>query len=102
VLAGEALPAALVRQWAAGRRVFNAYGPTGTTVWGTVHACAAGPDAPPIGAPIANTRVYVLDALQRPVPIGVPGELYLAGDGLARGYLNRPGLTAERFVPDPF
>ncbi len=84
-------------------RLVNHYGPTENTVvttWATVS-----PDwdsMPPIGKPIANTRVYVLDRNMAPVPVGVPGELYIAGDGLARGYRNRPDTTAEKFVPDPF
>ncbi|MFJ5292764.1 amino acid adenylation domain-containing protein, partial [Streptomyces sp. NPDC088348] len=108
VLAGEACAPALVRQWAADRRVVNAYGPTETTVCATVSAFqqADGPQAPvqtvPIGVPVDNARVYVLDGGLQLVPPGVTGELYVAGDGLARGYLNRPGLTATRFVADPF
>ncbi|MBV9061151.1 MAG: amino acid adenylation domain-containing protein, partial [Pseudonocardiales bacterium] len=108
VLAGEALPARVARdiQEATGcRRISNIYGPTEATVYATAwyhDGDTPIEQAPPIGAPITNTQVYVLDDRLRPVPVGAVGELYLAGAGLARGYLRRPGLTASRFVPNPF
>ncbi len=86
-------------------RLFNAYGPTETTTFATVHevrAVDAGMEALPIGRPIGNTRLYVLDARQRLAPLGVVGELYIGGDGVAMGYLNRASLTEEKFVADPF
>ena len=81
--------------------LWNMYGPTETTIWSAVSQVA--PDDGPvlIGEPIANTQLYVLDAQLNPVPTGVPGELYIGGDGLAKGYLNRPELSAERFVDNP-
>jgi amino acid adenylation domain-containing protein len=100
--AGEACPAEVVRRWAPGRRFFNEYGPTEATIWSTTAQCAPGTGAPPIGRPVPNVRVYVLDGALGPVPVGVRGELYVGGVGVARGYLGRPALTAERFVPDPF
>lgn len=101
---GEAFSADLVNRWALpGRRFFNGYGTTESTVTMTAMECAGWHEAPPsIGKPMANHRVYVLDTGLRPVPVGVPGELCLAGVGIARCYLDRPALTAERFVPDPF
>ncbi len=101
-VAGEACPAELVRRWASDRAFFNLYGPTECTIWSTYARCQEGNQAPPIGRPIPNTQVYVMDEYQQPVPVGVPGELYLGGVGVGRGYLNRPDLTAERFIPNPF
>jgi amino acid adenylation domain-containing protein len=108
VIGGEALlwePLSFWRRYAPDTALINEYGPTETVVGCCTYTVQE--EAPirgsiPIGRPIANTRVYVLDPRGEPVPIGVPGELYIGGAGLARGYLNRPDLTAEKFVPDPF
>jgi amino acid adenylation domain-containing protein len=102
IVAGEACPPDLVARWASGRRFFNAYGPTEATVCATIAECSDAQNQPPIGRPIANTQAYILDRHLQPVPIGVPGELYIGGLGLARGYLNLPELTQEKFIPNPF
>jgi amino acid adenylation domain-containing protein/non-ribosomal peptide synthase protein (TIGR01720 family) len=102
---GDVLPADLVAVWTADgtRRFHNGYGPTETTVGPTWSGPLTAADGvPPIGRPIAGVTTYLLDARLRPVPPGVPAELYVAGAGLARGYLGQPGTTSERFVADPF
>ena len=105
-LAGEPLSLALaeaIYRIATIEKLYNLYGPTEGTTYSTYKLVLPFTEtAPPIGAPIANTQVYVVDGHLQPVPVGMAGELYIGGAGLARGYLNRPGLTAERFVPDPF
>ncbi|MDT0387742.1 amino acid adenylation domain-containing protein [Streptomyces sp. DSM 41921] len=101
VVAAESCPPELVARWSPGRLMLNSYGPTEATVCATMSRPLTGSLTPPIGGPIADTAVYVLDAALQPVAPGVPGELYVQGPGLARGYLGRPGLTAARFVPAP-
>ena len=108
IIGGEALWARHLNNWLAnfpGTRIFNEYGPTETVVGCCIYEVATQDtviDPVPIGRPIANTQLYLLDARLQPVPIGVVGELYIGGAGVARGYLHRPELTAERFVPHPF
>jgi thioesterase domain-containing protein len=108
---GDRCPAELANRWAPPasgfrsglRRFLNCYGPTEATIYATLAVCRGEyRREPPIGRPVDNMRAHVLEARGRLAPVGVPGELYLGGDGLARGYLARPALTAERFVPDPF
>ncbi|MHB9105595.1 MAG: non-ribosomal peptide synthetase [Armatimonadota bacterium] len=112
IVGGEKAQAPVYAEWQrlAGKSVrwLNTYGPTETTVIATLYDPAANPaglregEELPIGRPIANTQAFILDAEGQPVPVGVPGELYLGGTGLARGYLHRPELTAERFIAHPF
>ncbi|MEA5417817.1 amino acid adenylation domain-containing protein [Spirulina sp. CCNP1310] len=109
ICGGEALPRSLADQLLTKvGTLWNLYGPTETTVWSTrceIKRDRRGdrPDNPePIGRPIANTQTYILDSTLQPVPIGVPGEFYIGGDGVAQGYLHRPDLTAERFLANPF
>jgi len=102
ISAGEMLPAEVAARWADAVELHDAYGPTEVTIVASSARVAPGGEPPLIGRPLDNARLYVLDPGGRPVPARVPGELYVGGAGVARGYLNRPGLTAERFVPDPF
>jgi amino acid adenylation domain-containing protein len=103
-LGGEALPPSLVRQLRQEFRgeMYNMYGPTETTIWSTTFQITGDSDSVPIGKPIANTQVYVLDSGMQPVAAGEAGDLYISGDGVVRGYWQRPDLTAEKFLSDPF
>ncbi|WKX71641.1 non-ribosomal peptide synthetase [Streptomyces sp. XD-27] len=101
-LVGEACPPGLVERTPESLRLINGYGPTETTMCATASEPLVPGGGAPIGRPVAETLAYVLDAGLRPVPPGTAGELYLAGPSLARGYLNRPGLSASRFVADPY
>ena len=104
-IGGELLPVTTVRELRSltSAEMFNMYGPTETTIWSAVFRIGAQAGSSiPIGRPIGNTQIYILDEQGNALPAGVPGELYIGGAGITRGYLGRPGLTAERFVPDPF
>src|SRR5262249_43729348 len=102
IVGGDACTAELVECWAPNRRMINSYGPTEATVVATWSRPLRPGQRPTIGTPIANTNVYLLDERLRLVPPGATGELYVAGGGLARGYLGRPGLTASRFLANPY
>jgi amino acid adenylation domain-containing protein len=103
ISAGEALSMRLAQELLArGKQLWNLYGPTETTIYATFHAVQGDDGAPPIGRPLANTQLYVLERGGQPAPVGIPGELYIGGIGLARGYYGQPDLTAERFVGNPF
>ncbi|MBV6325446.1 non-ribosomal peptide synthetase [Duganella violaceipulchra] len=104
IVVGEACPPALARAWSSRLRLFNAYGPTESTICATVYRCAPHFQLQqvPIGRPIPHTPVYILDARGQPVPPGVIGELCIGGAGVARGYLHQPALSAQHFVADPF
>jgi len=103
VVAGETLSESLASYWKSRLRLINAYGPTEASVCATMFECAQNANGrPPIGSPIGNVRIYILDTSGLRTPIGVMGEIHIGGAGVARGYLGRPELTAERFLPDPF
>jgi amino acid adenylation domain-containing protein len=106
VVGGEPLQGSALRWWrehSPGTRIFNHYGPTETTVGCVVYEVREDIDGPvPIGRPISNAQIYILNAYRSPVPTGEAGEIYIGGEGVAAGYWNRPELTAERFLPDPF
>ncbi|MFN6484862.1 MULTISPECIES: amino acid adenylation domain-containing protein [unclassified Nostoc] len=107
IVAGEACLPELVQlhfQLQPETSLFNEYGPTEATVWSSVYHCHSLETGTQIsiGCPIANTKIYILDSHLHPVPVGVPGEIYISGEGLARGYLNQPAITSEKFIPHPF
>ena len=103
MLGGEALPPALAARLRelTDATITNMYGPTETTIWSATHALSNGNELIPIGKPIANTQIYIVDRELNPLPVGAAGELLIGGDGVVRGYLNRAELTSERFVNDP-
>ncbi|WNG57427.1 amino acid adenylation domain-containing protein [Archangium gephyra] len=101
ITGGELCTADIVARWQPGRKFINVYGQTETTIEATTAECVPGGE-PPLGRPVQNTRLYLLDETLEPVPEGVPGEAYVAGEGMGRGYFGRPDLTADRFLPDPF
>ncbi|HEY9693240.1 MAG TPA: amino acid adenylation domain-containing protein [Oculatellaceae cyanobacterium] len=103
ICGGEALSKQLANQLLEKCQcLWNLYGPTETTIWSTINQLKRENEIVAIGRPIANTQVYILDSNLQPVPVGIPGELHIGGDGLAKGYLNRPELTAEKFIDNPF
>ncbi|MGH3171978.1 MAG: MupA/Atu3671 family FMN-dependent luciferase-like monooxygenase, partial [Trebonia sp.] len=104
MVGGEVLPARFAGELlnTLNVRLLNMYGPTETTIWSSTHEVTSGLAHVPLGQPVANTTIRIVDRYMEPVPVGVPGEMVIGGDGVARGYWRQPALTAERFVPDPF